>query len=165
MNGTFYTQEDHPSPEQKRRMWRAVRPGASRKRSVLMFIPDARSFAYGIAASVFIYFSAVGVLSTVRNSIAGAKPDAVRLDEAYQSAIEQFERVVPRLVASKDAKTGPALAEREAELSRMNAAIAELRLATGEGDLSPLKQRRLRQLYSLKLQVLQEMIENGEVEL
>jgi hypothetical protein len=161
----FYAEGEQPTPDQRKRMWHAVRRDASGKRSRLMFIPDARSFAYGIAASVLMYFSAVGVVSTVRNSIAGAAPEAVRLDEAYQSAIEQFERVVPRLVASTDAKARPAIAEREAELSRMNAAIAELRLATGEGDLSPLKQRRLRQLYSLKLQVLQAMIENGEVEL
>ncbi len=165
MNDRFYSNEDLPNGEQKRRMWRALRRGTRRRRSLLMFVPDLPSFSYGIAASVIVYFLAVGVLSTVRSSIAGAQPDAVRLDQAYQLAIEQFERVVPRVVASRSASSGPSLEARQAELAQLNTAIAELRLATGEGDLSPLKQKRLRQLYGLKLQILQEMIENAEVEL
>ena len=164
MTGSFYSKDELPSGEQREKMWVEVRGAVVRKRP-LVFIPDLRSFSYGIAASGLIYFSAVGLLSTVRNSITNAKPDAVKLDEAYQSAIAGFERVVPRMVASRDASASPSLTARQDELQSLNAAITELRSVAGEGDLSPLTQRRLRQLYSLKLQVLQQMIDNGEIEL
>lgn len=165
MNEHFYSGQDSPSGEQKQRMWREISRATGGRKRLLVFIPDLRSFAYGIAASVVVYFASVGVVSTVRNNITSAQPDAVRLDEAYRTAIEQFERVVPRLAASRGGDVSPSLTARAGELAKLDAAIGELKSVAGDGDLSPLTQRRLRQLYGLKLQVLQEMIENQEVEL
>jgi hypothetical protein len=163
MNSGFYAGGDHPSEKQRKRMWSAVAKTLPRR--PFIFIPDLRSFSYGVAAAAVVYFAAVGVSATVGTMVAGGKPEAVRLDEAYQSAIEQLERVAPRAVANRDGVAAPSLAARHSELDNINAAIRDLQALTGGRDLSPLKQKRLRQLYSLKLQVLQDMIENGEIEL
>ena len=72
-------------------------------------------------------------------------------------------RVAP-VRATADAH-GASTAARLAQVRKIDEAIGALRSTTGDGDLSPLLQRRLRQLYSLKLQALQQLIENGEWEL
>ena len=57
------------------------------------------------------------------------------------------------------------LSTREDQLRSLDAAIVDLKNEVNGHDLSPLKRARLRQLYSLKLRVIQEMIEQGEIEL
>ncbi len=163
----FYGSGDTPSHERRRKMWNTIEEEIIGKKKSFLFIPDRISFVYGIAASVILYFTAIGVASTVRNAVADSKPEVVRLDEAYRSAIEQFERVVPLSVASsmQDEERATYLSSRKAQLQKLDNAINELRQETRNADLSPLKQKRLRQLYSLKLRVLQEMMENGEIEL
>jgi hypothetical protein len=163
----FYGSGDIPSPERRRNMWNKIEEEVIDKKKSFLFIPDRISFVYGIAASVILYFTAIGVTSTLRNAVADSRPEVVRLDEAYRSAIEQFERVVPLSIsnASQDEQRTSYLSARKAQLQKLENAINELKRETSGADLSALKQKRLRQLYSLKLQVLQEMIENGEIEL
>lgn len=163
----FYTRGELPSTEGRERMWSSIEAEIRTRKRSLLFIPDRRSFVYGIAASILIYFTAVGVYTTVRNAIVSAQPEAIRLDEAYQSAIEQFERIVPAVTSNGpvDERRENLLTMRKEQLNKLNEAINELKRETLANDVSPLKQKRLRNLYSMKLQVLQDMIENGEIEL
>jgi hypothetical protein len=165
MTDNFYRPQDEPSGAQRERIWRAVRAQTAPRRLLFGFIPDARSFTYGVAAAAVIYFMAVGVGATVRSFSGGALPEAVRLDDAYRSAIRELERVAPRVVTETGRAGAGAAASRLEELKRIDAAIADLQAITGGSDLSPLTQKRLRQLYGLKLQALQDMIEQQEVEL
>jgi len=57
------------------------------------------------------------------------------------------------------------LRDRQQQLTLINVAIANLRKETNGKDLSPLKRERLRGLYSQELRILQEMIEEGDIEL
>jgi len=161
---TFYQPDDHPSKQSKIRMWSAIqRETGSRKGSVFA-IADFRSFAYGIAAAALLYFASVGVYSTVRQSFENSKPQVVRLDEAYQSAIEDIEKFVPQVTYS-NAITEPDknyLEDRKDQLKKIDLAIEEFKHDIGSGDCSPRTQQRLRQLYSMKLSVLQELIDKGE---
>ena len=165
--GEFYDRRDIPSPGAKKRMWKKIHSGIRERRRVSWFIADRKSFAYGMAASVIIYFSAVGIYSTARESIRNSQPSVIRLDAAYQSAIEQLENVMPQVVSASapDEKSANYLSVRKEQLRKLDAAIAELKSGNTGRDISPMLQKRLRQLYSLKLSVLQEMIENGEIEL
>jgi hypothetical protein len=165
MIDNFYRPEDEPSGPERERMWRGVRAGITPGRRLFAFVPDIRSFTYGVAAAAVVYFAAVGVGATIRSFSGGAVPEAVRLDDAYRSAIRELERVAPRVVTETGAARSGAAASRLEELRRIDAAISELQAITAGGDLSPLTQKRLRQLYGLKLQVLQKMIEQQEVEL
>ena len=51
---------------------------------------------------------------------------------------------------------------KQQQLDLIDQAIRELRSNIARTDLSPVKQSRLRQLYSLKLQVLQDLLEHGD---
>jgi hypothetical protein len=163
----FYKPNDLPTPGIKKRMWREIERQTSPHRASLFFIPDRRSFAYGMAAMVLLYLATIGGVTVVRQLIESAQPSELKVDGAYQSAISAFERVMPSVVATAS-KTLPAsgeLASRQEQLRLLDDAISDLRRQTNGTDLSPLTRERLRQLYSLKLQILQHMIEQGEIEL
>ena len=116
---------------------------------------------------VLLYLATIGGVTVVRQLIESAQPSELKVDGAYQSAISAFERVMPSVVATAS-KTLPAsgeLASRQEQLRLLDDAISDLRRQTNGTDLSPLTRERLRQLYSLKLQILQHMIEQGEIEL
>lgn len=158
----YYTMNDHPSPRLKRQIWRNIkqRLDSSAKYEWIGF--DRRSFAYGIAATLVFAFTTVGLYTTIGALVERSKPQTIKLDSAYESAIQQFERVLP--VANKPEPTNQ-VSSRSDQLKLLNSAILELKKETNGNDLSPMKRNRLRQLYSMKLQLLQEMIEQGEIEL
>ncbi len=122
---------------------------------------------YGMAASIVLGLALVGAWTIVRQALENAQPTPLRLEQAYVSAIQEFERVVPSVTVSS--AEGPQVAgqlrDRQQQLRLINAAIADLRRETNGKDLSPLKRGRLRDLYSKELKILQEMIEEGEIEL
>lgn len=158
----YYTMDDHPSARVKRQMWRNIKQHLDPSAKYAWIGFDRRSFIYGIAASVVFAFTSVGLYTTVGTLVERAKPQTIKLDSAYESAIQQFERVLP--VASRLEPTNQ-ISSRSDQLQLLNTAILELKKETNGNDLSPMKRNRLRQLYSMKLQLLQEMIEQGEIEL
>lgn len=164
----YYSNSDRLSPDIKKRMWRKIESEINTRRtSILLTIPDKRSFLYGMAAALLIFFSAAGIISTIWNAFERSQPHAVKLDAAYTTAIREFEKIVPDVIVSKtdSAGTTDLISVRRDELNNLDAAIQRLQTDAISGDLSPLRQRRLRQLYSMKLNILQEMIENGEIAL
>jgi hypothetical protein len=165
--GKFYTHDELPDRSAKTRMWQNITRELRHAKYPLSYVVDKRSFFWGVAASVIIYFTSVGIYTTVKQSVQNSRPDVVKLDAAYQSAINEFERVVPQTVSNTvaDPNAKNYIVVRKEQLSKINEAIAGLRSESTGADLSSLKQRKLRELYGMKLKVLQEMIENGEIEL
>ncbi|MEK6755921.1 MAG: hypothetical protein AABZ02_07200 [Bacteroidota bacterium] len=163
----FYTSDDQPTEAGRKRMWQAIESEIAPHRATFLSIADKRSFAYGMAAAVLLYLSGVGALTVVRQLIENSQPTVVKVDNAYRSAITEFERVVPYVTAttSQSQQMAGELSSRKEQIRLIDAAITELRLQTNENDISPVKRERLRQLYSMKLQILQQMIERGEIEL
>jgi hypothetical protein len=132
-----------------------------------MLVNDRRSFLYGMAATVLLGLALVGAWTIAQQAFENSRPQPLRLEEAYVSAIHEFELVVPSVdvnTAQYSRDTGQ-LSQRHAQLRLVDAAITELRRQTNGTDLSPMKRERLRDLYSRKLQILQQMIEEGEIEL
>ncbi|HEY4612601.1 MAG TPA: hypothetical protein VII11_06430 [Bacteroidota bacterium] len=162
-----YRQDDVPTGKERQNMWRAIEQGIAPSRTPLFFIHDRRSFVYGIAAAFVLYFASLGAWQVVKQNIEDQQPAEIKVDQAYRSAIGALEQVLPvatPMVHDTSDASG-ALSARQQQLLLLDAAIAELRKETGTTDLSPVKRARLRQLYSLKLQILQQMIEHGEIEL
>ena len=162
---SFYSKNDSPTPDQMRSMWANVRKSL-RLSSKLFFLSDRRGFLYGMAASFLLLFSTVGIYTTVRSAVEYGQPPEIKLDQAYQSAIREFEKVA--LQTTKDNQAGltqELLLTRKEQLQMLEKAINELRNETNSHDLSEMKRSKLRHLYSLKLRLLQEMVEQGEIEL
>jgi hypothetical protein len=164
----FYSTSDLPTRAIKKRIWKKIKSEINFRHSYILFtIPDKRSFFYGIAAAFLIFFISSGIISTVQNAFESSKPHAVKLDAAYTIAIREFERVMPEIAATSASGkvTDNIISIRIDELKNVDKAIIHLQNDAANGDLSPLKQKRLRQLYSIKLSILQEMVENGEITL
>lgn len=158
----FYQGDDNPTRSTKQRIWRSIE-GVLRPRRPLFSISDTRSFAYGIAASFLLLLSGYGLYHAVERFMAVDRPAELRFDAAYQSAIHEFERVLPTASGPSDNDPGQELLEARLQQIRLiDAAIRELRNDVARTDLSPVTQARLRQLYGLKLRALLEIIEQGE---
>jgi len=160
----FYGPADNPSERTKERMWLAIERAILGKRRGGLFITDRRSFYYGVAAAIALVFMSVGMFTVASNLVNASRPESIRLDLAYESAIHDFERFVPA-VTSVEPQQKDILLTRKDQLRILDAAIADLKKDVNGHDLSPLKRARLRQLYSMKLHVVQEMIEQGEIDL
>jgi hypothetical protein len=160
----FYDPTEKPSDKLKKRMWNAIQREIIHPEKKMLFILDRTSFVYGAIASLALVFTCVGIYATMSRFIDSSKPESIRLESAYESAIRQFERFVPA-AANAGAEDTKSIWTRKEQLTYLDAAIGELKRDLNGNDLSPLKRARLRQLYSVKLAVLQEMIEKGEIEL
>jgi hypothetical protein len=163
----FYTSDDVPDKRSTDAMWYSIQRSTSSLRPQSMLIRDSRSFLYGMAASIVLGLALVGAWTVAHQALENAQPTPLRLEQAYVSAIQEFERVVPSVAvtnADRPQVTGQ-LRDRQQQLTLINVAIANLRKETNGKDLSPLKRERLRGLYSQELRILQEMIEEGDIEL
>lgn len=163
----YYEEDELPDLKQKNRMWKNIETGLKPKRKVVFRIKDMTSFYYGIAASFVLIFAAIGVYSTARQFLYNSKPNEQKLNTAYQSAVKEFERVIPVALATmpQSENTREFIAAKKEQLNYLDAAIEEVKRESGTTDITPLKQIRLRQLYFSKLKVLQEIIDKGDVEL
>jgi hypothetical protein len=163
----FYGEGDSLRESRRNAMWATIRRHATTTSSGSLVVWDRRSFVFGMAASLIVALALYGGWSIVRQAFETATPQPLRLERAYISAIREFERVVPSIPVSdsKEPQLAGQLLQRREQLKLVDAAISDLRSQTNRTDLSPLKRERLRQLYSMKLKILQQMIEEGEMEL
>ena len=164
----FYSNDETPSSSAKRRMWQSIEGTLpTHKRGALFVIPDTRSFVYGIAASFVLYLAGVGAFNLIRQNMEASQPAETRVANAYQSAIREFESILPATHArsKENEREQGKIESREKQIKLLNEAINGLRSDIERGGPSPIKSSRLRELYSMKLQILQSMIENGEIEL
>jgi hypothetical protein len=165
--GDFYTSDEMPDKGSKDSMWHSIERSTSSLRTQSVFVRDRRSFMFGMAASIVLGLALVGAWTVARQAFENAQPTPLRLEQAYVSAIHEFERVIPSvsLRGSERPQLAGQLHDRQQQLALINTAIATMRNETNGKDLSPLKRERLRGLYSQELKILQEMIEEGEIEL
>jgi len=163
----FYGEEGSLRERQKHAMWNAIRRHTTTLNPSSLMMWDRRSFVFGMAASLILGLALYGGWSIARQAFEAAKPQPLRLEQAYVSAIHELEEVVPSLPIKGSRTTFMAgqLTQRREQLKLVDEAISAVRRQTNGTDLSPLKRDHLRQLYSMKLQILQQMIEEGEIEL
>jgi hypothetical protein len=163
----FYSAGDSPGKRSISEMWRRIQRQATPLQTDTWLVGDRRSFVFGMAATVVIGLALVGTWTLARQAFENGQPQPLRLEQAYVSAIKEFEQVLPFVTAStsQTPQIKEELTQRVRQMSLVDAAISQLRLQTNGTDLSPLKREKLRQLYAIKLQILQQMIERGEIEL
>ena len=163
----FYENDELPDNRQKQKMWKNIDSGIKPKTRLVFRIKDMPSFYYGMAASLIILFTAIGIYTSARQFMYNAKPGEIKLNTAYQSAVKEFERVVPVALATmpQTENIKEYIAVKKEQLSYLDMAIEEIKGETGTTDITPIKQIKLRQLYFAKLKVLREIIDKGEIEL
>ena len=161
----YYTDDDRPSRESRNRMWAVISKSTGQSR-IPFAVQDSRSFFAGMAAAVLLLLSGTGMYFLANQFVESRQPNEVRFDDAYRSAIKEFEDVLPSPVQVTSVETnGGRIQSRIQQLALIDDAITELRVGIDQMDVSPLKRSRLRQLYSMKLLVLQDIIQQGDTEL
>ncbi len=163
----FYRNSDLPTPKAQERMWSVIEQEITGKKyGKTVFFFHKQSFTYGVAASIVIMLASFGVYSGIERALANSRPDDVKFDVAYRSAIKELEKVVPAVEKTVvNSPKADILQTRKEQISLLDTEISFLQRDSKRGDLSELKQSKLRQLYRQKLAILQEMIENGEIPL
>lgn len=160
----YYDDHRGPTEPRKKSMWSNIEREIAPGRSPMLMIADRRSFYFGIAAAVVLYCAGVGVFHVVSDAFRKARPDIIKVDDAFQSAITALEQVVPTVLTSaKQEPVRERLNSRIDQLRMIDEAIAAMKLETHGSDLSPMNRASLRDLYSLKLKILQQMLEQGEI--
>lgn len=162
----FYTKNDHPDNKIKNTIWLEITRHLFRLNKPNLLIFDRKSFVYGMAASFILMFTIVGIYSTFRQIAERSQPQEIKTDKAYQSAIHEFENIVYTINSTQASSEKDNLSIlRKTRLTYLNGAIDELKEGLNSHDLSPLKRQRLLELYNLKLTLLQEMLQQGDIEL
>ena len=156
----FYADEESPSSRKRDAIWRSIRRSAAPLRSEAWLVRDRRSFVYGMAASIILGLALIGAWTVAGQAFENARPQPLRIEQAYMSAIREFERVIPAVgtQTAQSPRSSDLLTDRKEQLKLIDAAISELRRQTNGTDLSPRVRERLRGLYSKELQILQQMI-------
>lgn len=162
----FYSNNDSPNKVMQRKMWNRISDTLFPVSNIKTVSFDRRSFIYGIAASFILMFTSIGIYSSAMMLIEKSQPKEIRTDKAYQTAIREFEKVINTSSVSSGSTSPNDLASlRKLKLQYLNEAIDRLKTETNSHDLSSLKRQRLHELYNMKLTVLQEMLQQGEIEL
>jgi len=161
----FYKRNESPDYFTQKKIWKNVERSIKPLGISFLNVHDPRSFYFGMAASFILIFFLIGVYTSAKALLYEVKPEEVKLNTAYQSAIKEFERVIPDVVSNipQTSIKRSVVAVKMEELNYINSAIEELRKENLNHDLSPLKQMSLRQLYINKLKTLQDILEQGEV--
>ena len=162
----FYSNEDKPGRFAKLKMWRRISKGISSQRKMIFGGIELKSFTVGIATAVILFFTITGVYATFSKVVENKLPDNIKINNAYRNAIDDFEKALPIALADKErtVKVDDWISSRTEEMQNLNAAIVEIADNSRSRDYSPLKQKRLRELYRLKLKIIDEIIELEGIE-
>lgn len=165
INKDEFYMENNPDNKTKNRIWKNIEKEIKPDRNTIFNLHKLPGFYYGMASAVVLFFSLYGVFSFGKGVLYQMKPEELKLNTAYQSAIQEFEKVVPAAVTTGNYYERDRISAKMEELNQIETAILELRKETHNNDLTTLKQLHLRQLYITKLKILLEIIEQGEVKL
>lgn len=155
----FYDNNDSPDSGTRSRIWKNVKREIDERKQPHYKI-DFRSFAFGMAAAVILFFTFIGVRTTFLNYMENTKPIDERINQVYLETINKFENKLPIILADRkrSVKLDDMIDVQQEELQSINEAIKDLKSYKESFDQSPIKQRRLRELYKMKLEIINEII-------
>lgn len=159
----FYDDEDMPSETAKKRMWSSIKSSLPNKKvTVLTF--HRRSFVYGMVSSVVLFLCAMGVYTSYERFVSSSEQPDIKTNKAYQVAIKEFERAVPTSDIENNSGA-EILEERKKHIALIDEEIVNVHKELSLPHEAELRQSELRRLYRMKLSILLNMVENGEMEL
>lgn len=155
----FYDKKDTLGSFKKRRMWTRIKNELSDADSGDINYIHWRSFSFGIAAAVILFFTSVGIYTVINTMADNQKPQIVQLTEAYKSTVTRLENILPeKIKESRTVDIDEKLLPKKEKLIYVNEAINELQSEYNKNDYSKLKLERLYSLYKMKLEILEEII-------
>lgn len=156
----FYDGKDNPSMIKRKKMWRNIERGLDLRMYQAPF--HFKSFAFGMAASVILFFTSIGIYNTVQNYFDSKKPGSVKINNAYREIIYDLEKIIPAKISAESIAVDEFIRSRREKLENIDKGIYELQAVSRNSDFSTIKQERLRELYLMKLRIIEEIIKMEE---
>ncbi len=162
----FYSDKDYPDQRKRSEMWNRIEEELPEKNSFKNIMIEWRSFSYGIAAAVVFFFCGIGVYSTLSSARFGNAPEIEKINKTYQTTIAKFEKLIPKEPAGGNlsVRVDDYLSSRYERLETIDEAIGQIN-KDDKKDYSFYKQKRILELYKMKLEMLEEIlaIEEGGI--
>jgi AcrR family transcriptional regulator len=164
MENAFYTPEDYPAKDEKKAIWSGIKqelPVSNAPPTTIFF--HFKSFAAGMAAAILLILAGFGARSLLRD--AGLFPEKHSLDAAYTEAMERLLQAAPQHAQTVSHEGRMKLELRLKGIEDVDAMIEEIRndmLLYGNSDF---KQKQLRNLYAIKMDMVKELLLDGEFSL
>jgi hypothetical protein len=160
----FYGKKNIPGSFKKRRMWNKIKNELSRVNSREINNIDWKSFSFGIAAALILFFTSVGIYTVINAIAERQKPQIVQLTEAYKNTVTRLENILPeKIKTNRPVDIDEKIIPKKEKLVYVNEAISELQGEYNKYDYSKLKLERLYSLYKMKLEILEEIIAMEEM--
>jgi hypothetical protein len=160
----YYGKSDIPGNFQKRKLWKNISREVFKNNPVEVNYVDWKSFSFGLAAAVIVFFAAVGIYTVINTITENQKPQIVQLTEAYRSTVAKLENILPeRINKDQIVNIDEKILPKKEKLVFVNEAINELQNEYNKNDYSKLKLERLYALYKMKLEILEEIIAMEEI--
>ncbi len=160
----FYNKNDDPTFLTKKKMWRKIRKSVRVNDDRRGFFIETRSFALGIVSAVVLFFMLTGIYSIGKSIYYDQQPAVLTVNRAYFDAINNIEDKLPEITPGsfESKRVDELMMVKKEELKTLNGAIDEFYSEKGRSDISPVKLKKLRKLYRLKLEVINTIIEMQE---
>jgi hypothetical protein len=157
----FYNRDESPSDAERNRMWSEISAQLPVQRTRGAII-HWKSFLIGYAASFLVLLAGYGAFRIVRDWEKPVASQNERFDRAYSQAMKQLTDAVPTLVAGSTGDERQRLDGRLRGIQDVEQMIEEIRndmLLYGQNEI---KTRQLRRLYAMKMDLVKELVLEGE---
>ncbi len=155
----FYKEEDRITRVQKSRIWQAVHFQLFSGDLKSHFNFEWRNYTLGMATSVILFLAGIGVWTLIGDSRINAESELSLLNSTYSQAIYKLEKIAARKLSNSNVKNLDELLQAKSErLNSVSNAISEIKTNKELREFETIKEKRLRQLYLMKLEILDEII-------
>lgn len=160
INSDEFYKEEKLSSIKKKRIWKNIKSEFHGKKFRTEYSFHKISFSLGFAAAFILLFACIGLYSVIRGLMYENTPMNLRINSAYQNVISQLEKNLPETKTSGESIIVDEFIQiKKEELNDIDKAIKVFQNEGYKNDYSRIKQERLRELYKMKLEVLEKIIE------
>lgn len=156
----FYDDNEKLRLSRKKKIWNNVNQYISNQPKSVIHM-DWKSFAMGIAATILFLFTGYGIFSSVESLIYNQQPDYIKVNNIITSFTDDLETQVNQI--HKPSGNIPIsiddyISSRKEKLENINYGIKDIRTELNTVSDSEMKHKKLRELYLMKLSVIEEII-------
>jgi len=160
MHNKFYKKNESPGSELSKKMWNEIEQNINPVKKEFRFIVERKSFSIGFSAAALLVIVIFNLYAFLSSIVFNNEPEIIKINKTYSETIIGMERILPAALfdESKSIDVDEQLLANLENLDNVNQAITDLHDDFSSQDVSIIKQDRLRTLYRMKLDVLENLI-------
>ena len=156
----FYERSESPDSRLSKKMWNEIEQNINPIKKEFSFTVERKSFSFGFSAAALLVIVVFNLYAFLSNIAFSNEPEIIKINKTYSETISGMERILPAALfdESKSINVDEHLLAKLENLDNVNQAITDLHDDFSTQDVSLIKQERLRTLYRMKLDVLENLI-------